>query len=340
MINRQVILRSYVNGIPDAENFGMSEGRVPEPGPGQLVIRNRYFSLEAAIRGWLDGTPNYFEPIPLGGTIRGPTVGHVVASRHPGFREGDVVWGLNHWEDYSLADDSTVLLSKLEPQPGVPLSYYAGALGGSGQTAYVGLHDVGHIRPGQTVVVSAAAGATGSMAGQIAKLRGCKTVGIVGSAQKAAIVTGQLAMDFAVDYRATPDVAAAMRAVCPEGIDIYFDNVGGRTLDAMLLCMKDLGRIVCCGMISDYNHQATPTPVYNLWQMVVKQLDMKGFLLYQHADSIPEAMRELHAWIGSGRMKVLENITHGIERAGEAYSRMMRGDTVGKNLVAVDGVQD
>ncbi|MFA7552749.1 MAG: NADP-dependent oxidoreductase [Spongiibacteraceae bacterium] len=336
MINRQITLKSYPDGIPTPDNFGMIETQVPEPGPGQFVVRNLYFSLEAAIRGWLDGRANYLDPIPIGGAIRGPSVGRVVKSNNPDYAEGDIVWGLNHWEDYSLLDNNTILLTKLETRPGVPLSYYVGALGGSGQTAYVGLHDIGHIEEGQTVVVSAAAGATGSMVGQIAKMRGCKVVGIVGGDDKAELITQELGMDHAINYRTTPDIAAAVQALCPEGVDIYFDNVGGKTLDAMLLCMKDFGRIANCGMISDYNNQDNPTPVYNLWKIVEKQLTMKGFLLYSYNDSIPGAMDDLHRWVANGDIKVLENITNGIANSGAAYSSMMEGKTIGKNLVKLD----
>ncbi|MFU8765257.1 MAG: MDR family NADP-dependent oxidoreductase [Haliea sp.] len=336
MINRQITLASHPDGIPLPENYGMKQGTVPEPGPGQFVVRNLYFSLEAAIRSWMDGIDTYFPPIPIGGAIRGPSVGRVVRSRNPAYAEGEIVWGLNHWEDYSLMDENSILLQKLQPKPGVPLSYYVGALGGSGQTAYVGLHDVGKIKAGQTVVVSAAAGATGSMVGQIARIRGCKVVGIVGSQDKADLITSELGMDHAVNYRETPDITAAVRAVCPEGVDIYFDNVGGTTLDNMLLCMNTYGHIVNCGMISDYNHQNKPTPLYNLWKMVEKELTMKGFLLYSHSDSIPGAMDDLHSWIASGEIKVLENITEGIANSGLAYSEMMKGRTIGKNLVKLD----
>ncbi len=336
MMNRQVTLASHPDGIPTPDNFGFVEANAPEPGEGQFVVRNLYFSLEAAIRGWLDGKANYMEPIPIGGAIRGPSIGRVVESRQPDYSEGELVWGLNHWEDYSLLDDNTILLEKIDAREGIPLSHYAGALGGSGQTAYVGLHDIGEIGEGQTVVVSAAAGATGSMAGQIARLRGCKVVGIVGSAAKADVITGELGMDAAVNYKETPDLAAAIKELCPEGVDIYYDNVGGTTLDAMLLCMKDFGRIVGCGMISDYNHQDHPTPLYNLWQIIARQLKMQGFLLFGYSQSIPAATDALHEWIANGDIKVLENITVGLEKAGEAYSNMMKGETIGKNLVKVE----
>ncbi|MBL6696281.1 MAG: NADP-dependent oxidoreductase [Luminiphilus sp.] len=336
MTNRQVVLKRHPNGVPLPEDFELVEGVTPEIGEGQMLVRNLYFSLEAAIRGWLDGKANYFEPIPLGGAIRGPSVAKVVASRLEGFHEGDIIFGLHHWEDYSLSDANTILLSKLDPAPDLPLSYYSGGLGGSGHTAYVGLHEIGKIQAGDTVVISAAAGATGSMATQIAKLRGCRVVGIVGGDDKAELITHQLGADAAINYKTCGDLAAAVMAACPEGVDVYFDNVGGKTLDAMLSCMNTFGRIIGCGMISDYNDQDNPTPIYNMWKLVEKELTLKGFLLYTYMEQVPAASAQLHEWVRAGKITVLENITEGLPKAGWAYSEMMRGATIGKNLVAMD----
>jgi NADPH-dependent curcumin reductase CurA len=333
MISRQITLASYPKGVPTPDNFGEKEIEVTEPGQGQMLVRNHYFSLEAAIRGWLDGVDTYLPAIPLGGAIRGPTVGEVVESKHADYEKGDIVFGLNHWEEYSLLDDNTILLSKLQTRAEVPLSYYVGALGGSGQTAYVGLHQIGRMQKGQTVVISAAAGATGSVAGQIAKLKGCKVIGIVGTPAKEKCITQDLGYDAAINYKSCSSLQQEVETLCPEGVDIYYDNVGGKTLDAMLPCMKDQGHIVACGMIGDYNNQQNPTPVYNLWQMVMRQITMQGFLLYAYSEHIPDAMTVLHKWIANGDLKVLENITEGIENTPQAYSKMMQGDTIGKNLV-------
>jgi hypothetical protein len=334
-INRQVVLASYVTDAAKSENFAMSEGPIPEPAEGQFLLRNMYFSMEPAIRGWVDGKANYFEPIPIGGVIRGPSVGQVVKSRNPDFAEGEYVFALNQWEDYSICHSDAILLEKLKPEAGIPLSYYVGSLGGAGATAYIGLHEVGQIKAGQTAVVSAAAGATGSMAGQIAKLCGCKVIGIVGSDDKAELIVEQFGFDAAVNYK-TDDIAAAVMAIAPEGVDIYFDNVGGPVLNAMLKTMNVYGRIVACGMISDYNRTDNPNPITNLWEMVSRQLTMQGFLLPTYQDKVPAAMAQLEEWICAGVITVLENITDGIVNTPKAFCELMSGKTVGKALVKVD----
>ncbi|WP_319409415.1 NADP-dependent oxidoreductase [uncultured Desulfosarcina sp.] len=336
MINRQVTLKSHPVGVPTPEDFGMTKEAVPELEEGQFLVRNLYFSLEAAIRAWLSGKKTYFEPIPIGGVIRGPSVGRVVESRNPNFKAGDIAWGLNHWEDYSVMDDNTILLEKLQVRPGIPVTYYVGGLGGSGKTAYIGLHEVGRIKEGETIVISAAAGATGSMAGQIAKLRGLRVIGIVSTREKGDLITKKLGMDAAVMYRETPDITKAVLELCPEGVDVYFDNVGGMTLDAMFLCMKTYGRIIGCGMISQFNRQDNPTPIQNIYQMVARQLTFQGFLLPTYMDRIPAAVDQLQSWVVDGKLKLLENITEGLANCGKAYSEMMKGATIGKNLVKMD----
>ena len=335
-INRQVVLKARPNGVPKPTDFEVVEATVLAPGPGQILIRNRYFGLEPAIRGWLDGTENYFKPLNLGDPIRCPSIGEVIESHHPEYKAGGFVRGLTAWEDYSILSNDTILLQPVYPKPDIPLAHYAGVFGGSGQTAYVGLHEIGKIDAGQTVVISAAAGAVGSVAGQIAKLRGCTTVGIVGSADKAAVLKDRLGYDIAIDYRATPDIKAEVKKACPQGVDIYFDNVGGSTLDAMLPNMKDFGRIVCCGMIGDYNNQDNPSAVYNLWQMVVHQITMRGFLLFSYPEQALEAVEEIENWIRTGKLLVLENITRGIAGAPDAFSKLMGGKTIGKTLVELE----
>ena len=333
--NRQVVLASYVTDAAQPENFSLSEGPIPEPGEGDFLLRNMYFSMEPAIRGWVDGKANYFEPIPIGGVIRGPSVGQVIKSRNKDFVEGDFVFALNQWEDYSICRSDAILLEKLHPEAGIPISYYVGSLGGAGSTAYIGLHEVGQIQAGQTVVVSAAAGATGSMAGQIAKLRGCKVIGIVGSDEKAQLIVDEFGFDAAINYK-TDDITAAVAALAPEGADIYFDNVGGPVLNAMLPAMKVYGRIVACGMISDYNRTDNPNPITNLWEIVSRQLSMQGFLLPTYQSKVPAAMVQLEEWIRAGKITVIENITEGFSNTPKAFCALMSGKTVGKALVKID----
>jgi len=338
VINRRVVLRSRPVEVPAPTDFGVVEGDVPEPAPGQALIRNLFFSLEPSIRARLDGVETYMPPIGIDDVIESPTVGKVVRSNDPSFQEGEIVYGFTSWQDYTLVSPETLLLDRLQPQADMPLSYYIGALGGSGTTAYVGLHDIGQIKQGDTVVISAAAGAVGSVAGQIARLRGCKVVGLVGSPEKASLITDKLGFDVAIDYKQTPDLAAAVREACPEGVDLYFDNVGGSTLDALLTCMKMFGRVTACGMMAGYNHHDRPPAMRNLFEIVGRMLRVQGFLLPAYAQSVPKALEELHAWVRSGDLVVLENLSHGIEEAPAAFCRLMSGQTIGKTLVALDGV--
>lgn len=325
-----------MRGEPTAAHFAQVESAIGKPAAGEMLVRNLYFSLEPAIRGWLEGKANYFPPVPIGGAVRGPTAGRIIKSNLEGFQEGELVFGLNHWEDYSIVRADTILLEKIVPEPGLPISYCLGALGGSGQTAYVGLHEIGRIQAGQTVVVSAAAGGVGSVAGQIARLRGCRVIGIVGSAAKAHILTQRLGFHAAVNYRETTNLTAAVGALAPDGVDIYFDNVGGPTLDAMLLVMKPHGRIVACGMISEYNRTENPHPIVNLWQMVARQLTMQGFLLFSYDCARPNARAQLARWVRAGELLVLEHITRGLANAPSAFCELMTGKTSGKALVELE----
>ena len=331
--NRQITLKKYVKGVPSEEDFSFVNGTIPNPDENQFVVQNLYFSLEPAIRGWLEGKANYFEPIDIGGVIRGPTVGRVIKSSNANYKEGDVVFGLHHWEEYSLSDDDTILLEKLNPEPGMPLSYYVGALGGSGVTAYIGLYEIGEMQAGQTVVVSAAAGATGSMVGQIAKQRGCKVIGFVSSQEKADIIVNELGFDHAINYKTVSSIADEVNRLAPNGVDIYFDNVGGNILNEMLLTMKVEAKIVCCGMIADYNRSDNPNPITNLWEVVSRQLTMRGFLVFSFNDKIPAATADITAMIKAGKIKVQEHITEGFENTPKAFVELMSGLTKGKALV-------
>ena len=215
MVNRSVVLRSRPTDVPQPQDFAMAEGEVPEPGPGEFLVRNRVLGVEAGMRTRLNEEVSYIPPIGIGEPLESPTLSEVVRSEHPDFKEGEYVIGMAPWSDYAVLSEQTMLLERVQPEEGTPLSYYIGALGSSGMTAYVGIHAVGDPQPGETVVVSAAAGAVGSAAGQIARIRGARVVGLVGSAEKAALITDRLGFDTAINYRETPDLAQAVMEACP-----------------------------------------------------------------------------------------------------------------------------
>jgi NADPH-dependent curcumin reductase CurA len=319
--------------MPVPEDFALDRVTVRPLDDGEMLIANLYLSIDPAIRGFLDDRPSYLPPVAIGEPIRGMTLGRVVESRNEAVPAGSVVRLLAAWEEWSIAAPDALGLESFVPDARVPLSTYMGALGPAGLTAWIGLHDIGHIERGNTVLISAAAGAVGSVAGQIAKLRGCRVVGIAGSADKVRLLTKRLGYDAAVDHRATADLSAAIRAACPQGVDVYFDNVGGHVLDTVLPLMAERGRVVVCGMVSDYNRQDAPQPILNLWQMVVKRLTMRGFLTYDHAASLPQAQRDLVEWVTSGALEATENLSQGIESAPDALRRMLAGETIGKTLV-------
>lgn len=337
--NRRMVLASRPQGVPVPENFRLEQGAVPAVGEEQLLVRVRAISMEPAIRGWLDDNDrNYFEPLPLGGTMRSLSVGQVVESRLPGYAAGDHVRGLFGWEDYTLADRDTVLLQKIAVPADFPLSYHVGVLGGSGQTAIVGLDRIGRARPGETVAISAAAGAVGHVAAQYARHLGCRVVGIVGGPDKARIAA-DLGCHAVVDYKAAPDLEAAIRAAAPEGVDVYFDGVGGAMLDAMLNSMNTFGRIVCCGMISGYNDADNAPPLRNAWQIVTRELELKGFLLYSYSEFVPAALDTCLDGLRSGWLRTLEHKRVGLAQAGTLFCDLMAGRTIGKAVLEVDSPQ-
>lgn len=318
--------------MPTAANFRLEQAEAPEIAEGEVLVANRILAMDPAIRGFLDDRPSYLPPVAIGETVRGMVLGEVIRSRNPGLPEGSFVRALAGWAEHSVLAAGALGLERVVPIPGARLESHMGALGPSGLTAWVGMHEIGHIRAGQTVLVSAAAGAVGSVACQIAKLRGCHVIGLAGSARKCEWLMA-LGIDAAIDYRAVPDLADAVRAAAPAGIDVYFDNVGGATLELMLPLMREHGHVVVCGMIGDYNDQDHPYPVHTLWQLVVKRLTMRGFLTYDHADRLEQASRDLRGWIESGALKAVESVYEGLERAPEAFIDLMSGRTMGKTLV-------
>jgi NADPH-dependent curcumin reductase CurA len=336
LTNRRVVLASRPQGLPRLDNFRVAAAALPELGEGEILLANRLLSIDPAIRGFLDDRPSYLPPVAIGEAVRGMTLGKVVRSRNPGLAEGAYARSLAAWEEYSVLPPGAIGLEAVLPSPGVALEHYMGALGPTGLTAWVGLMEIGRIEPGETVLISAAAGAVGHVAGQIAKLKGCRVVGLAGAPDKTARLK-ELGFDAALNYKREPDLAAAIRAACPEGVDVYFDNVGGRTLETLLPLMRLHGRVVVCGMVSDYNDQDHPYGVKTLWQLVVNRLTVRGFLTYDHANRIAEAQAELNAWVNAGRLVALDHIRDGLEQAPAALIDMLSGRTTGKTLVRLPG---
>lgn len=333
-INRKITLAQRPVGLPETGDFRLQEEPRPAVSEGAMLVRNRVFAIDAAIRGFLDDRPSYLPPLAIGDTIRGMVLGEVVESRLPGFAIGDTVRALAGWEDYSLLRADALGLEKCDCPDREALSLYMGTLGPSGLTAYVGLFAIGQIKAGDTVAISAAAGAVGNVAGQIARLSGCRTIGITSSPDKVALCR-DLGFDTVIDYNAPETLDAKIAAAAPQGINVYFDNVGGEILDTVLPHLADHGRVVVCGIIANYNHADEQYPIRNLWQLLVKRATMQGFLTYEHPQCLVDARSHIGAWVRSGDLRPLENVTHGLEAAPEALIRLMSGKTTGKTVVCL-----
>ncbi|MDI1294316.1 MAG: NADP-dependent oxidoreductase [bacterium] len=333
-INRRITLARRPEGTPVPEDFARVESPLPPVGAGTMLIRNRIFAIDAAIRGFLDDRPSYLPPVAIGETIRGMVMGEVVDSHIDGFAPGDIVRALAGWEEYSLLSADALGLEKCAVADSSQLSLHMGTLGPSGLTAYVGLFAIGRIKPGDTVLISAAAGAVGNVAGQIARLAGCRTIAITGGADKVALCH-DIGFDQVIDYKAVSDLSDAIAIAAPDGVDIYFDNVGGAILDAALLNLAQEARVVICGMIANYDHADQPYPIRNLWQLLVKRATMRGFLTYDHGEFLDEAQARIGAWVASGDLRPLENVSHGLDAAPDALIRLMSGRTIGKTVICL-----
>jgi len=332
--NRQFYLHQRPTGTPTRDDVRLREVPVPEPGDGQVVIRNKYFSLDPAIRGWMDDTPSYLPPIELGAVVRSTVVGEVIASRHPAFSVGDAAVGLTGWEEYSMASGDA--LARVPADGRFPLHYYVNILGAVGLTPYFGVLDAGKPQPGETLLMSAAAGAVGSVGGQIAKLKGCRVVGLAGSDEKCAWITDELGFDAAINYKTCGPMVDAIKTACPEGVDIYFDNVGGDILDAALLNLNAGARIVFCGAISGYN-SAEPVPgPYNWWQILARRVTVQGFLVSHYVDRFPEGIAEMGEWVEQGKIKFREQIVDGFENTFDTFLKLFDGSNEGKLIIRLE----
>ena len=331
--NRQVLLKRRPNGMPVPEDFAVVDAPLPEPGEGQVLLRGIYLSLDPYMRGRISGQRSYAKPTALDEVIEGRVVGRVLRSRHPGFAEGDYASGGYGWQTHSAVDGGG--LTKLDPNA-APISTALGILGMPGLTAYVGLKTIGQPKAGETVVISAASGAVGAVAGQLAKREGCRVVGIAGGADKCRYVTDELGFDTCLDHRG--DLAAALDAACPKGIDVYFENVGGAVQRAVYPRLNDFGRMIMCGMISEYN-DADPRPGPSLVAAVRKRLRIQGFIVSDHATLRPEYLAMAAPLVKAGTLKYREDIVDGIDNAPAAFIGLLQGKNFGKLVVRLSDDQ-
>jgi hypothetical protein len=333
-VNRQVRLAARPNGLPARSDWHFTQEPVAEPGPGEFLVRVEYVSVDPAMRGWVSERRSYWPPVAIGAVMRAGGVGEVIRSNHPDHPVGQYVEGPFGVQQYAIADGRDV--RAIDPAVAPP-PVHLGALGMIGMTAYFGLLDVGRPQPGQTVLVSAAAGAVGSAAGQIAKIVGCRAVGIAGGPEKCRAVVDEFGFDAAIDYKAE-DVRAAIREHCPDGVDVYFDNVGGSTLEASLANLARGARVVLCGAISQYNATERPKGPANYMSLLVNRARMEGFLVFDYRDRYEEAARELAAWRAEGRLRSREEVVEGIDAFPEALVRLFTGRNDGKVVLRVADV--
>ena len=327
--NRRWTLAARPHGMVKESDFTFGETPVPQPGDGQVLVRVLYLSFDPTQRGWIEDRPSYLPPVQIGEVMRAGAVGEVVESKHAGFAAGDLVQGMFGWQDYALVPGA-MLGAKIPP--GVPPTWPLGVLGITGLTAYFGMLELGKPKAGETVVVSGAAGATGSVAGQIAKLQGARVIGIAGGPSKCAWLTKEAHFDAAIDYK-HDDVAAKLRELCPKGIDVYFDNVGGEILDAVLGQIAMRARVVLCGGISGYNEATPPPGPRNLMNLVIQRGRMEGFIVIDYAARFGEGVAKLSEWVQSRALVHQEDMQHGLENAPRTLLRLFTGANTGKQIL-------
>jgi NADPH-dependent curcumin reductase len=332
--NQQIHLVSRPSGEASVDNFKLIEAEVPELKDGQVLVRNHFMSLDPYMRGRMNDAKSYAVPQPLNAVMQGGTVGEVVASKNEHYKVGDKVVGFGGWQHYSVADAATPGVLRKVDTTHIPLSAYLGAVGMPGVTAWYGLTQICKPMPGQTIVVSAASGAVGSAVGQLAKARGCRAVGIAGGADKCGYVVNELGFDACVDYKAHKDPKAlyeALKAATPEGVDGCFENVGGAVFDAVLARMNAFGRIALCGMISGYDGE--PIPLKSPQLILQSRLTIEGFIVSEHMQFWPEALKELGTMVATGKLKYRESVAQGLAAAPEAFLGLLKGRNFGKQVV-------
>jgi len=336
IINRRILLNSRPVGAPTSDNFRLEETATPVPADGQVLLRTLYLSLDPYMRGRMSAAPSYAPPVEIGAEMIGGTVSRVEKSLHPDYQAGDLVLSFNGWQDYALSDGTG--LTKLDPQMTQP-SLALGVLGMPGFTAYMGLLDIGQPKTGETVVVAAASGAVGSVVGQIAKLKGCRVVGIAGGAEKCRFVTDELGFDACIDHHSA-DLNQQLAAACSKGIDVYFENVGGKVFDAVFPLLNSAARIPVCGLIAHYNDTALPEGPDRLGlltrTLLTKRIKMQGFIIFDdYGHRYGEFFSQMSPWLKEGKIKFREDIVDGLENAPQAFIGLLEGKNFGKLVVRV-----
>ena len=335
LTNRQVRLKSRPAGIPQAENFEIIAEPVPTLREGEILVRNIFLSVEPAMRGWVSNVANYSEPVPIDGVMRSFATGRIIESRDPDFQPGEFVTGLFGWQDYAVITAETI--QRKVSNAHLPLSTSLGVLGLNGMTAFFGLLDVGQPQPGETVVVSTAAGAVGSCVGQIAKLKGCKTLGITGGPEKVQLCRDSFQYDNAIDYK-SDEFEQELANACSQGIDVYFDNTGGKITDAVLCHLNVGARIVLCGTASVSSWNPPPLGPRVERQILVNRARMQGVLIFDYIDRYQEAVDALTQWIKDDAIHYQEDILQGIEQAPDAIAGLYRGENLGKRLIQIESI--
>ncbi len=334
--NHQIRLVARPVGTPGPEVWQHTEEPVPEPGAGRFVVRVSHLSIDPAMRGWMNEQRSYVPPVGIGDVMRAIAAGEVVASNHDGFPVGDAVTGMFGAQEYAVSDGRGVLT--IDPAA-APLPTYLAALGMTGMTAYFGLLDVGALRSGDTVVVSGAAGAVGSVVGQLAKIKGARAIGIAGGAEKCRWITEELGFDAAIDYR-SESLGKALRQHAPDGVDVYFDNVGGEVLDAVLAHLARRARVVICGAISQYNSDTGFAGPKNYFGLLVNRARMEGFIVFDYADRYGEAVAEMAGWLRDGSLRSCEDVVTGsVTDFPEVFLRLFRGENIGKLILQIAAVR-
>jgi NADPH-dependent curcumin reductase CurA len=333
--NHRIVLATRPTGEPVDENFRLEESDIPTPGEGQALLRTVFLSLDPYMRGRMNAGPSYAPPVEIGQVMQGSTVSEVVESRSAEWQPGDLVVGYTGWQEYSVAGAKD--LRRIDPNL-APISTALGILGMPGLTAYTGLLNIGQPKAGETLVVAAAAGAVGSAVGQIAKIKGCRAVGIAGGKEKCDLVVNEFGFDACVDHR-SPTFTADLKAVCSQGVDIYFENIGGHVFETVLPLMNLFGRVPVCGLISQYNATGLPSgpnqvPLL-LGAVLTKRLTVRGFIVFDFSGQQAEFAREMAQWLRDGRMKYREDVVDGLQNAVAAFKGLLQGQNVGKLLVRV-----